>query len=52
MDQVAVAMNNIKEASEQNVAGTRQAENAARALHDMGIRLRALVGEAKNGRRP
>jgi methyl-accepting chemotaxis protein len=52
MDQVAVAMNNIKEASEQNVAGTRQAEKAAQALHDMGIRLRALVGEIKNGRRP
>jgi methyl-accepting chemotaxis protein len=52
MDQVAVAMNNIKEASEQNVAGTRQAEKAARALHDMGTRLRALVGEIKNGRRP
>lgn len=51
MDQVVVAMNNIKEASEQNVAGTRQAEKAAQALHDMGIRLRALVGEAKNGRR-
>jgi methyl-accepting chemotaxis protein len=52
MDQVAMAMNNIKEASEQNVAGTRQAEKAAQALHDMGIRLRALVGEIKNGRRP
>jgi methyl-accepting chemotaxis protein len=52
MDQVAVAMNNIKEASEQNVAGTRQAEKAAHALHDMGIRLTALVGESKNGRRP
>jgi methyl-accepting chemotaxis protein len=52
MDQVAVAMSNIKEASEQNVAGTRQAEKAAHALHDMGIRLTALVGESKNGRRP
>lgn len=51
MDQVVVAMSNIKEASEQNVAGTRQAEKAAQALHDMGIRLTALVGEAKNGRR-
>lgn len=44
MDQVAVAMNNIKEASEQNVAGTRQAELAAQGLHQMGVRLRLLVG--------
>ena len=44
MDQVAVAMNNIKEASAQNVAGTRQAELAAQGLHQMGVRLRLLVG--------
>lgn len=44
MDQVAVAMNNIKEASEQNVSGTRQAELAAQGLHQMGVRLRLLVG--------
>jgi len=44
MDQVAVAMSNIKEASEQNVAGTRQAELAAQGLYEMGIRLKTLVG--------
>ena len=36
MDQVVVAMNNIKEASEQNVAGTRQAELAAQGLYEWG----------------
>ena len=44
MDQVVLAMNNIKQASEQNVAGTRQAELAAQGLYEMGGRLRALVG--------
>ena len=36
MDQVVLAMNNIKQASEQNVAGTRQAETAAQSLYEMG----------------
>ncbi|PTR05312.1 chemoreceptor-like protein with four helix bundle sensory module [Nitrosospira sp. Nsp5] len=44
MDQVVLAMNNIKQASEQNVAGTRQAELAAQSLYEMGGRLGALVG--------
>lgn len=44
MDQVVLAMNNIKQASEQNVAGTRQAELAAQSLYEMGGRLSALVG--------
>ncbi len=44
MDQVALAMENIKQASIQNVAGTRQAEMAARNLHDLGQRLNALIG--------
>ncbi|SOD41093.1 HAMP domain-containing methyl-accepting chemotaxis protein [Nitrosovibrio sp. Nv4] len=44
MDQVVVAMNNIKEASEQNVAGTKQAEFAAQGLYEMGRKLKLLVG--------
>ena len=44
MDQVALAMENIKQASGQNVAGTRQAEIAARGLHELGQKLGALIG--------
>ncbi len=52
MDQVVVAMNNIKQASEQNVAGTRQAELAAQGLYEMGGRLSALVGGGSRTRQP
>jgi len=44
MDQVAMAMQSIKQASLQNVSGTKQAETAARNLHELGQRLGALVG--------
>lgn len=44
MDQVALAMENIKQASTQNVAGTRQAEGAAQGLHELGQQLGALIG--------
>ena len=43
MDQVALAMENIKQASTQNVAATRQAEQAARNLSELGHRLRSLI---------
>jgi methyl-accepting chemotaxis protein len=43
MDQIVLAMNNIKEASEQNVAGTKQAELAAHSLHEMGAKLSIMV---------
>ena len=43
MDQMALAMANIKQASVQNVAGTRQAETAAQSLHELGQRLKQLV---------
>ncbi|HQS58332.1 MAG TPA: methyl-accepting chemotaxis protein [Gallionellaceae bacterium] len=43
MDQVALAMNNIKQASVQNVAGTKQAEVAAQSLHELGVRLKQLA---------
>ena len=44
MDQVALAMENIKQASLQNVAGTRQAETAAHSLHELGQKLGAMIG--------
>jgi len=46
MDQVAFAMENIKQASLQNVAGTRQAETAAQNLHELGRRLTAMIESA------
>jgi methyl-accepting chemotaxis protein len=33
-------MENIKQASQQNVAGTQQAETAAKQLHELGQRLK------------
>jgi methyl-accepting chemotaxis protein len=44
MDQVALAMENIKQASVQNVSGTRQAEVAAQGLHELGRRLSEMIG--------
>ena len=46
-DQVALAMENIKQASAQNVAGTRQAETAAHNLHALGQKLKQLVVQYK-----
>jgi len=43
MDQVAGAMESIKQASTQNVASARQLETAARNLNDLGQRLKGLV---------
>jgi methyl-accepting chemotaxis protein len=43
MDQVALAMDNIKQATTQNVAGTRQAEVAAQRLHELGVKLKQLA---------
>ncbi len=47
MDQVALAMENIKQASLQNVAGTRQAETAAHSLHELGQKLKQLAEQYK-----
>ena len=44
MDQVALAMENIKQASVQNVSGTRQAEVAAQSLHELGQKLSDMIG--------
>ena len=43
MDQMALAMENIKQASTQNVAGTKQTEIAAQNLHSLGQKLKQLV---------
>jgi methyl-accepting chemotaxis protein len=43
MDQVAGAMENIKQASTQNVASARQLETAARNVNDLGQRLKHLA---------
>ena len=45
MDQVALAMENIKQASVQNVSGTRQAEVAAQSLHELGQKLQQLAAQ-------
>jgi methyl-accepting chemotaxis protein len=37
-------MDNIKQASSQNVDGTKQAETAAGNLHELGQRLSAMTG--------
>jgi methyl-accepting chemotaxis protein len=47
MDQVALAMESIKQASTQNMAGTRQAETAAQNLHELGLKLKQLVERYK-----
>ena len=43
MNQVALAMDNIKQANTQNMVGIRQAEAAAQNLHELGIKLKQLV---------
>jgi methyl-accepting chemotaxis protein len=45
MDQVALAMENIKQASVQNVSGTKQAEVAAQNLHELGQKLSDMIGD-------
>ncbi len=47
IDQVALAMENIKKASDQIVASTRQTEQATRSLSDMGQRLKSVVDRYK-----
>jgi methyl-accepting chemotaxis protein len=38
-------MENIKQASTQNVASTRQVESAAQRLHELGQKLRRVVAQ-------
>jgi methyl-accepting chemotaxis protein len=43
MDQVAIAMQNIEQASAQNAASTKQTESAAQNLHDLGVKLKQVA---------
>lgn len=43
MDQIVVAMENIKQAGGYNVASTKQAETVAQNLHELGQKLKQLV---------
>lgn len=47
MDQIAIAMDNIRKASEQNVTGTREVESTVQNLHDLGQRLKNTVARFK-----
>ena len=47
MDQVALAMENIREASNLGVASTHQTEQSAQNLNELGQRLMGLVGKFK-----
>ncbi|WP_271409645.1 methyl-accepting chemotaxis protein [Pseudomonas sp. Q1-7] len=47
MDQIGSAMVNIRQASQDNVGGTRQVDQAARNLHQLGQRLKGLAGQFK-----
>ncbi|MBS7660636.1 methyl-accepting chemotaxis protein [Pseudomonas lalucatii] len=43
MDQIASAMANIRQASQDNVGGTQQVDLAARNLHQLGLKLQGLA---------
>ncbi len=45
MDQVALAMENIREASNLSVTGTQQAEHSAQNLNELGQKLKRLVDQ-------
>ncbi|MES2818180.1 MAG: methyl-accepting chemotaxis protein [Pseudomonadota bacterium] len=47
MDQIACAMENIRQASQDNVGGTRQVDLAARNLHQLGLKLKGLAARFK-----
>ena len=47
MEQVIGAMGNIKQATEQNVTGTKQTEDAAHNIHEQGQKLKLLVAQYK-----
>ena len=45
IDQVALAMENIRQASVQNLGATKQAETAAQNLNELGHKLKAMAGQ-------
>lgn len=52
VDQIALAMQNIQQASTQNMASTRQVERAAQDLSELTRRLKTLVTESGNHQPP
>jgi methyl-accepting chemotaxis protein len=49
VDQVATAMDNIRQVSAQNMAATRQMERAARDLNSLAQQFKAMVTGSSNG---
>jgi methyl-accepting chemotaxis protein len=47
MEQVAIAMGSIQQASEENVTGMRQVEVTVQGLHDLGQKLQNFVSKFK-----
>nr|WP_176947188.1 methyl-accepting chemotaxis protein [Pseudomonas benzenivorans] len=47
MDQIATAMESIRQASQDNVGGSRQVDQAARNLHQLGLKLKGLAARFK-----
>jgi methyl-accepting chemotaxis protein len=47
IDQVALAMENIKKATEQIVSGARQSEESTKNLNELGLKLKQMVGRYK-----
>ena len=47
MDQVALAMENIKTASTQTAESTRQAEETGQKMHELGLKLKELLARFK-----
>jgi methyl-accepting chemotaxis protein len=43
MDQLVLAMENIRGASNQNVLSAKQAEQAAQNLHELGLKLQGML---------
>jgi len=52
VDQVAVAMDNLRQVSTQNMAATRQMERAARDLNELAQRFRLLVSGSRQAQEP
>ena len=47
MEQVIIAVSNIRQAMDQNVSGTKQTERAAQNLHELGQKLKELAEQYK-----
>jgi methyl-accepting chemotaxis protein len=47
MDQIGIAMESINQAGAQTAASMRQAETAAKNLHELGLKLKVLVEQYK-----